>query len=115
MEGGDSRAAFYRFWITSSIFVIFILIVGELHYESFAKDWDGGLTRRSPTALEIPGLKLNSYSLKIYSIINGNDNHSIWEHPVRIILSLIIIMCSISLGFIVTLFIHILNRKVPDK
>lgn len=111
LKEGSYRKKIYLPWIAFSLLFTSILIFGELYYESFAKDWDSGITRRHPSIFELPGMQLNKCALLVYSLVAETNNHSIWEYPVRIILSAIILICSVNLGFVCALLLRVMKCK----
>jgi hypothetical protein len=97
---------FTKLWLVMTVFFGIIFYLFEMNYESYAKDWDAGLNMRSPSASELPGFWANKISLMTYVWWTGSNDHSMWSHPVRILLTLLLALLAMVSGLISTLCIR---------
>jgi hypothetical protein len=97
---------FAGLWLVLTLAFGLIFYLLEMNYESFARDWYAGMTQRNLTAFEFPGFWANKVALTAYVWWTGPNDHSMWSHPVRILLTLLLAVLAMVSGLISTLCIR---------
>jgi hypothetical protein len=99
---------FAKLWFVLTLFFGFVFYLFEINYESYARDRDAVLTLRTVSAFELPGFWANKISLMLYVWWTDSNDHSMWEYPVRILLTILIASSAIVSGLLTSLCIRIM-------
>lgn len=102
---------FFRVWILLSFILSILFFSIEIHYEDYARVWESALTDRSPSMSETPGFLVNKYTLRFYSNVTGENNHSMWSYPIRLLISTVYLASAICLAFLFVLTFYLVTKK----
>lgn len=102
---------FLKTWLVVTLVSLFFCGAMEIKYENFAKTPNVMRAARPISKLEIPGREANRLALRLATKFTKFEELTIWDYNVRIVLTAIILTCSISGGYIVAFCWILLNTR----